>query len=237
VEKDFALAHCNLGLALLGKGQFRESVAELRRGHELGSRNPHWKHPSAQWLRQAEHLARLDDRLPDVLAGKDHPKDAAERLGFARVCQLHLQNYAVATCFYSDAFAGEPRLADDLDAQHRYNAACAAALAAAGLGKDAGKLDAKERGILRQKALAWLRADLKAYRQRLEKSADRSGPMIAQRMRQWLQATDLAGVRAPEALARLPEAERAPWQQFWQEVESLRENAAGSPAAASPARP
>jgi hypothetical protein len=41
----------------------------------------------------------------------------------------------------SDAFAAEPKVADDLGAAHHYNAACAAALACVGQGQDARDLD------------------------------------------------------------------------------------------------
>ena len=41
------------------------------------------------------------------------------------------------------AFAADPNLADDPGSRHRYNAACSAALAAAGQGEDAAKLDDK----------------------------------------------------------------------------------------------
>ena len=52
----------------------------------------------------------------------------------------------------------EPKLADNLAAVHRYNAACAAALAACGQGNDADNLDGKECARLRGQALDWLRA-------------------------------------------------------------------------------
>jgi hypothetical protein len=122
-------------------------------------------------------MARLDERLPRILEGKDHPKDAAERLAYAWLCQQNYnKRYTAAARFYSDAFTEEPKLADDLGAQHRYNAACVAALTGCGQGMDADKLDAKERARLRQQALDWLRADLKAYRHMMEKSAGKAGP-------------------------------------------------------------
>jgi hypothetical protein len=40
-------------------------------------------------------------------------------------------------------------------------------------------------------------------------------------MRQWLYIPKLAGVREPQALARLPEAERAAWQDLWVGVKKL----------------
>jgi hypothetical protein len=50
---------------------------------------------------------------------------------------------------------------------HRY----ASALAGCDQAKDADKLDAKERTRLRQQALDWLWAELKASRQLMEKDA------------------------------------------------------------------
>ena len=111
-----------------------------------------------------------------------------------------------------------PQLADDLGASHRYNAACAAALAGCGQGKDADKLDGKERGRLRRQALDWLRADLDGWRRLLDKKPDKVRPVIVEQMRHWLEDTDFAGVRGPEALAKLPEAERQPWQKLWDDV-------------------
>jgi tetratricopeptide (TPR) repeat protein/tRNA A-37 threonylcarbamoyl transferase component Bud32 len=237
LRKDYAEAHCNLGLVLLGQGQFRQAVEELRRGHELGSRNPGWGSPSAAWLRNAENLADLDAQLPALLKRQVQPKDAHERLVLAQLCQLHKKLFVASARWYSEAFAEQPQLAEDLDIQARYNAACAAAHAGCGQGADAEKLDAKGRARLRQQALDWLRADLKAYRQVMEKSAGKAGPAIAQRMEHWLTDEDFASVRGSDALAKLPEAEHKDWHKLWQEVESLRQRAAQTPKTANSARP
>ena len=37
-------------------------------------------------------------------------------------------------------------------------------------------------------------------------------------LQRWLADPDLAGVRGPEAVAELPEAERQPWQELWDHV-------------------
>jgi hypothetical protein len=37
-------------------------------------------------------------------------------------------------------------------------------------------------------------------------------------MQHWLRDGDFNGVRGPEALAKLPEAERAGWQKLWADV-------------------
>jgi Flp pilus assembly protein TadD len=238
LKKDFAQAHCNLGHALVQKGHFQQAVEELRLGHQFGSKNPRWRYPSAEWVRNCERLVELDGKLPAILSGQKQPVDTAERLALAQLCQLPcMQQNMVAQRFYSEAFAAEPQLTGDQPSDHRYNAACAAALAGCGQGKDADKLDAKERTRLRKQALAWLRDDLKARCRVLDKSPDKAGSDIAPQMRHWLQDTDFAGVRGSDTLAKLPEAERQEWQKLWQEVEALRQRAAQQPKTASSARP
>src|SRR5262249_13460688 len=78
IKKDYAEAHCNLAIALKSKGEFREALQEMRRGHELGSKNPEWRYPSADWVRQCERLVELDEKLPGFLEGKTTPASAAE---------------------------------------------------------------------------------------------------------------------------------------------------------------
>src|SRR5262249_29135105 len=107
---------------------------------------------------------------------------------------------------------------DDLNAQHRFNAACAAACAAAGKGKDPGNIDDKERARLRQQALDWLRADLAAYTRLAEKGNGSIRQAILRRLAHWQQDTDLTAVRDEKAFAALPEAERNQWRKLWADV-------------------
>ena len=44
-EPDQAEAHCQLGRALQEKGQLREALEALQRGHELGVKDPNWPAP------------------------------------------------------------------------------------------------------------------------------------------------------------------------------------------------
>jgi hypothetical protein len=119
---------------------------------------------------------------------------------------------------YADAFAAQPRLADDMQAEHRYNAACCAALAAAGKGHGADKLDPKERARLRRQALSWLRADLDVCDKRLASSQAAELQAILHRLQHWQQDTDLAGVRDESALSVLSAEERAAWRKLWADV-------------------
>jgi tetratricopeptide (TPR) repeat protein len=231
IKNDFAEAYCNLGDVLERMGKFSEALFYRRRGHELGSRNPRWPYPSAQWVQKCERLLQLDGKLPAILSGQKQPADTAERIAFAQFCQLPCkQQHLAAKRLYSEAFADKPPLADDLNTQHRYNAACAAALAGCGQGKDVDKLGTKERTRLRQQALDWLLADLKAYRQLMAKSAGKAGPMIAQRMQHWLKDDDFTGVRSETALAKLPEDERRAWQKLWADVTEMLVQAQGKTA-------
>ena len=100
---------------------------------------------------------------PAVLQGKEKPADTAERLAFAQIVPSHEE--AMRPPRGSTAKPLRTAEADRRSCRSdRYNAACTAALAGCGQGVDADKLDAKERARLRQQALDWLRADLKAYR-------------------------------------------------------------------------
>ena len=58
---------------------------------------------------------------------------------------------------------------------------------------------------------------------------DEAGPAVAQTLHHWLTERDLAGARDKDALEKLPEAEPAQWQKLWEEVEQLRQGAAGKP--------
>src|SRR5262249_38437386 len=155
-------AHCNLGLALRDRGDFAEALVALRRGHALGSARTDWRYPSAQWVQQCQRLLELDGWLPAVLKGDRKPAGAAEAVASARLG--HRKKLYAASCrLYAEAFAADPKLAADLATGYRYAAASAAALAAAGQGKEADTLGDKDKPRLRQQALGWLRADLAAW--------------------------------------------------------------------------
>jgi tetratricopeptide (TPR) repeat protein len=220
-----AEALCNLGRALGSQGQFAEALEALRRGHELGSKKPGWRYPSAAWVRQAEGLAALEARLPAFLKGEHKPRDTAERLGLAFVCAAKKLHHT-ATRLYAEAFAADPKLVEDLKFGHRYNAGCAAALAAAGQGKDAAMFDDKERARLRKQALDWLRADLTAWEKRLQsgKPADRT--MTQYIMKHWQKDADAACIRDKAALEKLPADEQKAFTQLWADVAALLKKAA-----------
>jgi serine/threonine protein kinase/Tfp pilus assembly protein PilF len=236
IKPEYAEAHCNLGFALKQQGEFQQGLQELRRGHQLGSKDPRWNYPSAAWVRQCEHMVQLDGRLPDLLAGATKPESPGESIELARLCILkHLNRAAVR--FYEEAFAGQPKLADDLRAGHRYDAACAAALAAAGQGKDADKLDSTERRRLRRQALDWLRADLAQRIKQTENGSPEARTLVQRTLADWQQDSDLASLRGEAALTKLPAEEQPAWRRLWKEVEALRQEVARPPDKAAAPRP
>jgi serine/threonine-protein kinase len=219
IEPEYAEALCNLGNALYDQGRFAEALPYLQRGHQVGSRRRSWRYPSAEWVRQCQRLLQLQDRLPDLLAGKLTPASEAERADYAECCTL-TQLHAAAVRLYAQAFAAEPTLADDLEAGHRYTAACAAALAGCGQGRDAGSLGDRERTRLRRQALGWLRGDLTAQSKQLAGSAAEAKE-ARKSLARWQKDPDLAGVREPGELDKLPEEERRAWQKLWADVAAL----------------
>jgi tetratricopeptide (TPR) repeat protein/serine/threonine protein kinase len=64
LHPDHPEAHCNLGHALREQGRLDEALAELRRGHELGTKRPGWSYPSAEWVAECEALIREGPPTP-----------------------------------------------------------------------------------------------------------------------------------------------------------------------------
>ena len=172
-------------------------------GHELGSKNPNWKYPSARWVREAERKVELDRKLSAILGGREKkPSEANESLTLAQMCydkKLH----AASARFWAEAFEARMNLADDMNVQNRYNAACAAALAGSGEGKDEPPLDDAKKAHWRKQSVEWLNADLAAWSKILASGPPQAKPFIVKTLQHWKADTDLAGVRDAAALAKL----------------------------------
>jgi tetratricopeptide (TPR) repeat protein len=226
LKPDYAEAYYNLGIVLSKQGRFTESLAAYLRGHELGSKQPLWRYPSLQWGREAEHLVELEKKLPAILQGEVSPANPDDAITLAWMCQQFKKRHVAAARLYADAFAADSKLAADLNAQHRYNAACSALLAAAGQGEDARLLPDKVTTMFRRWALGWLRDDLKGYAKLAEPDKPAVNKLLQQRLTHWRNGPDLASVRDPQALDRLPDNERAAWQALWRDVDELAKRVA-----------
>lgn len=109
--------------------------------------------------------------------------------------------------------AGQPEL--------RTLAARAAARAAAGQGHAEPPPDDAVKAKLRRQALDLLRANLTTWRQLLESGRPRDQQAIGQALGRWRQDSDLASLRDPAALARLPADERQALTRLWADVDAL----------------
>jgi enoyl-CoA hydratase/carnithine racemase len=159
-------------------------------------------------LGQCKQFLALDQKLATILEGTEVPASDAERLGLADLCQQPFKRcYATSARLRSESFVNNAKLADNLQAWHRYDAACCAALAAAGQGEDARSLPDKVSFRLRQQALDWLRADLTAYARLAEGDAP-AKQLVRERLTHWKQDEELVSVREAKSLAQLPEPER-----------------------------
>jgi hypothetical protein len=162
-----------------------------------------------------------------VLRGGDTPRDGPERLTFAQLC-IDNRLYAAAARLFAEALEADPKLGDDRQAQHRYIAAGAAALAIALKGKDDPPPDEVARTNLRRQALAWLRAERAAWAKLLESGPPQARPVIAQTVRHWQEDTALAGLRDRDALDKLPVEEQEAWRALWADVEALLKQTDGA---------
>ncbi len=209
-------AHYNLGLELMAQGQLEEAMACFRKSIELDPKDA----DARNILVRTQRLVSARDRFPAFRSGIYVPATTEERLALAEWCTLQKLHHTAAG-LYAAAFAAEPKRADNGNAIHGYNAACQAALAAAGQGKDAAELDAKERARLRQQALEWLRAALSLHQKQLQSSQPLEAGRFRAQLQRWQQDADLAGIRDQAALAKLPAQQREACRQLWADVAAL----------------
>jgi tetratricopeptide (TPR) repeat protein len=210
-----------LGQALLMQGRYAEAHEWTRSALDLLPQGHPLHRLVASQLQRCEQCLALDKKLPAMLTGEASPANPGEAVALAQMCQQHKKRHVAAARLYADAFAAEPKLAADLNAQHRYNAAYSAALAAAGKGEDARLLPDKVVAMFRRWALGWLRDDLTAYGKIAQQSNPQVKRALQQRLANWQRDPDLAGLRDKDAVDKLPEAERDTCQKLWADVAAL----------------
>jgi serine/threonine-protein kinase len=206
-------------------------VAEARRTLASAVVSYDWRANQARgyddWIvhvlrREAEGM--ILPNLPAFLDGKYQPQDNDERLALLGVCQFKNRTRSSA-CLYVDAFAAAPSLAHDLGARHRHNAARVAALAGCGRGEDADRLNEEERTRWRKQARQWLRADLALWTKMLDSGSAKAPDLVKKMLPLWQAEPDLAGIRDPSAMDKMPADEREECLTLWQEVGSLLKRA------------
>jgi tetratricopeptide (TPR) repeat protein len=202
-----------LGMAA-GRDRQDEGIACYRKALALDPKDA----AARKALARAERLSAVQDKLPAVRTGEYQPADSDERLALAELCQQR-EFYRTATRLYAEAFAVDPKLANDMEARHRYNAACHAVLSAGGRGEDVAGLAAAERLALRRRALTWLRAELACWARLEHGPAARAE--VQKTLSHWQTDANLAGLRDPAALKALPAEERQACEGLWADVAAL----------------
>ena len=227
-------------------GRLREAIAHHRKALAANPRNPIYRHGLRSSLRNllvaagklddadlaaearrglAEldaadpRLAALDARLAAVLKG-EAPRGTAERLALAGRA-YDTGRFAVAARLFAEALESDPALAADPAAGHRYNGACAAALAGCGRGGDDPTPDDAARAALRREALAWLRAELVARAKQLNEGPDAARQGARRALDHWKSDPDLAGIRNEAAVKSLPDDEQRACRALWAEVDRI----------------
>jgi tetratricopeptide (TPR) repeat protein len=223
-----AEAHVNLGLVLQQQGEFAQALHAFKEAARWLPAADRRRSLLLQGLRACQRQADLEGQLPAVLSGRQQPQSNGECIEYAQVCQAK-QRYAAAARFYEQAFTADSNLAADLRTAQRYNAACAAALAGSGQGKDVPRPDEKEQVRWRKQAVAWLGADLALWGKLLEQDTPQVRAAVGKQMQHWKQDPDLAGIRQAAALAKLPAQEQAACKKFWADVAALHKRAAAKP--------
>jgi hypothetical protein len=136
-----------------------------------------------------------------------------------------VRRYVPSARLYDGALRADSKLADDPRSGHRYNAACAAALAGAGQGEDKPPPDEGEKARWRKQAVAWLAAELALWTKQAEPGSSQANALVVGKLRHWKQDTDLAGIRDAAAIQALPEDERKACRALWADVDALLERA------------
>ncbi len=204
VYRQYLIVHLtNLLRAAEGQGRPIEANRARRELAELTAADP------AQ--------AALDARLAAVLKGQA-PKDNSERIQLAfRAYEKAL--HASSARLYAEALANDGNLALDRQAQHRYSAACAAALAASCTPNDDRPADRAARAELRREAVKWLADELATWDTLLPSSQPEMKDKIAATLQHWKSDADLASIREERELAHLTDAERSACKRLWSDVD------------------
>jgi Flp pilus assembly protein TadD len=218
-------AYLGLAWGLYVQGKFAEALPVFGHAQKLVAKRPMaLLLPLARWTQEVERMKAIDSQWPDYVSGKVKPQDRVECRLLTLYCVIRKQ-YRVAARLHMDGLTAHPEWADDLNAEARYDAARFAALAASGQGQDAANLTEGERGLWRKRAVAWLRAELTRWATYLETAAPLDRTICLDRLRWWQQEPDLATVRDPAAVTKLPVDEQEACKKLWADVAALLKKA------------
>ncbi|WP_422930044.1 protein kinase domain-containing protein [Singulisphaera sp. PoT] len=199
---------------------------------------------TTKWVSHALRREAEAMILPGLAAfrlGDWQPRDNDERIALLGMCESE-GLYASASRLWAAAFVADEHLAsaltirclglagqesdksnriEILSSACRYRAACCAALAGCGIGKDSARLDAAEKARWRRKAIEWLRADMILLSETLESGVRAHRNSAKELLQLWQGEPDLAGLREPARLEALAADEREGCLDLWADVGGL----------------
>jgi serine/threonine-protein kinase len=221
LDPGFGPGFATQGHILMAMGDFEAAAASFRQ-YRPGPAHTRERLSAEALTGQATRMIALDARLPALLRGEDRPSGASESVEFARLCGFR-QHFARSARLWADAFSAQPETADDIRVENRYAAACSAALAGSGKGRDNPAPDEPARARLRSQALGWLEAELAWYSKQAGAGQPRDRARTPRVIGRWQVDPALAGIRDEAVLAALPESEAKRCRALWAGVETLRQ--------------
>ncbi len=206
-----ASIHRNLGIALQMANDIEGAIREYRKSLELDANDPVTQSSLGKLLGVTNQTREAIQHYRKSLELR--PRNAEAHAGLARVL-LKAEDWDEACTHFRQAMDIDPKNAPAL----RYQAACAAVLAA----RDGAKRSDKDRTELRRQALEWLHSDLASRRERLDRGTVEDVLLALYGLPRWQREPALAGVREG-----LPEGEQPSWQQLWNEVAQILKQGRG----------
>ena len=171
-----------------------------------------------RYLRIGQQLAPLSGKSAALLSGELRPSDAASQCALADWLFLLKTNPVASARLFESGFQQQPELADNLETEYRFHAACSALLASRGISEDAIMLTDEEKAGYRKRALEWLRADLESWNKLHRRSDAAAQAGIAQIVSAWRKNPQLSTVRDGGRWNELSQEERSEWQTLWMNV-------------------
>jgi serine/threonine-protein kinase len=209
-----AHAHLTHAHVLQLQGRLDDALASVERALAL-AHAPDQKQIANFQAQNVRRLLAVAGKVPDVRAGKLRPV-GRERLDLADLCAARGMSVTAARLFREALEAGDT--AGRPVSSFRYTAGLTAVAAGLGRGNEGAGLGEEERARWRRQGLAWLREQVAWYGS-VPKKTPEDWRLTEMGLRRFRCDPLLAPLRQPEALGRLPAAEREPWRQFWAEVE------------------
>jgi tetratricopeptide (TPR) repeat protein len=170
-----AYGYLNLARDLQFSGELEAGLVAMRRGHELGSSEPGFSMPTADWVRDLEGLIEDRGRLDAWSAGTSEPPPPEEQVRLAESA------YAMGRCELAAKIVGEllalhPELASGTFGGARTTAAYAAAWLGRGTGEEAR--------AWRARALDWIQQELTDMEERLV-GDESAAPAVREVLERW----------------------------------------------------